>query len=131
MTAVRADIAPGGLIRLEGDTGAGLWARKIPGAKIGQGGCWMLPATLDTCTELRRHSVAFSEALEKCEARMEKVQKYIAGVKKAQTVEPLHPIPIKAPFTLYQHQVRAYNIALALFGRGGAKKGGGNADGTG
>ena len=36
-------------------------------------------------------------------------------------VEPLQPIPIKAPYSLYQHQVKAYNIALALFGRGARK----------
>lgn len=116
MTAVHADVTPAGLIRLEGDTGAGLWARKIPGAKIGQGGCWMLPATLDTCMELRRHSVAFSEALENCEAKADKVRRYIDSVKRSAHAEPLKPIPIKAPYALYQHQVKAYNIALALRG---------------
>ena len=121
----RADVTPEGLIRLDGEET--LWAGRIPGAKKHRDGAWMMPATLDTCVELRKHRVIFSETLTAIEGRLAKIQRYIEGVKKAQTVEPLQPIPIKAPYTLYQHQIKAYNITLALFGRGASKKGESNA----
>ena len=122
---LRADVTPEGLIRLDGEET--LWAGRIPGAKKHRDGAWMMPATLDTCVELRKHRVIFSETLTAIEGRLAKIQRYIEGVKKAQTVEPLQPIPIKAPYTLYQHQIKAYNITLALFGRGASKKGESNA----
>ena len=121
----RADVTPEGLIRLDGEET--LWAGRIPGAKKHRDGAWRMPATLDTCVELRKHRVIFSETLTAIEGRLAKIQRYIEGVKKAKTVEPLQPIPIKAPYTLYQHQIKAYNITLALFGRGASKKGESNA----
>ena len=117
----------GDRIRLTSAWEAGVWASRIPGAKRAGDGAWMMPATLDTCIELRKHRVIFSETLTAIEGRLAKIQRYIEGVKKAQTVEPLQPIPIKAPYTLYQHQIKAYNITLALFGRGASKKGESNA----
>ena len=127
MAALRADLTPDGMIRLEGEIGAGLWVRRIIGAKAIRDGSWTMPASLDSCVELRKHGVAFSETLTAIEGRLAKIQRYIEGVKKAKTVEPLQPIPIKAPYSLYQHQIKAYNIALALFGRGASKKGESNA----
>ena len=124
---LRADLFPDGLIRLEGNPNQTLWASRVPGAKKQKDFTWSMPATLDTCMELRKHRVIFSETLTAIEGRLAKIQRYIEGVKKAQTVEPLQPIPIKAPYTLYQHQIKAYNITLALFGRGASKKGESNA----
>lgn len=114
--SVTADLTREGLIRLSGDPGAMLWASRIPGAKRQRDMAWAMPATLDTCQELRRHGCAFSVDLETCEARADKVRRYIESVKRSERVEPLKPIPIKAPYALYQHQVKAYNIALALRG---------------
>ena len=127
MDALRADLTPDGQIRLEGEIGAGLWVRRIIGAKAIRDGSWQMPASLDSCVELRKHGVAFSETLTACEARADKVRRYIESVKRSETVEPLKPVPIKAPYSLYQHQIKAYNIALALFGRGASKKGESNA----
>ena len=124
---LRADLFPDGLIRLEGNPNQTLWASRVPGAKKQKDFTWSMPATLDTCVELRKHRVIFSETLTAIEGRLAKIQRYIEGVKKAQTVDPLQPIPIKAPYTLYQHQIKAYNITLALFGRGASKKGESNA----
>lgn len=114
--ALHADLTPEGLIRLEGGTVALIWVRRIIGAKVCRDGGWTMPASLDACQELRRHGVLFSEALAECEARADKVRRYIESVKRAETVEPLKPVPIKAPYSLYQHQIKAYNIALALRG---------------
>lgn len=124
-----ADLTPDGVIRMEGEAGTSLWIRRVVGAKMGRDRVWTMPATLDTCLELRKHGVEFSEQLAACEAHLTKVNKYIEAIKRKDKVEPLHPVPIKAPYTLYQHQIKAFNIALALFGRGAAKKGAENGKG--
>ena len=44
------------------------------------------------------------------------VQRFVESQKTVWTACPIHPIPIKPEYHLYTHQVRAYNIALALMG---------------
>lgn len=111
----------GGLIRVSGSDAA---FTRIPGAKR-KGDAWVMPATLDTCILLQSLRVPFSDGLTAFMNRQGRIQKYIEHVKlQTEKVEPLQPIPIKAPYSLYQHQVKAYNIALALFGRGARKKAG-------
>lgn len=111
----------GAVIRVDGND-AGF--TRIPGAKR-RGGIWEMPATLDTCTELKLLRVPFTKELSDFGNRLYRIQRYIEHVKlQTDNVEPLQPIPIKAPYSLYQHQVKAYNIALALFGRGARKKDG-------
>lgn len=106
------------------------YINRIPGAKrvFGKGKppSWSMPATQSICAELRSQHITFSEALSAYAARLERVQRYIERMKTADYVEPLRPIPIKEPYKLFQHQIRAYNIALALFGRGSVKQGGSN-----
>ena len=51
--ALRADLTPEGLIRLEGGTAASLWVRRIIGAKVNRDGSWIMPASLDACQEMR------------------------------------------------------------------------------
>ena len=99
------------------------YVNKIPGAKRGMNGAWTVPATLDTCVELKNQRIPVSEELAAYGNRLYRIQKYIEHVKlQTDKVEPLQPIPIKAPYSLYQHQIKAYNIALALFGRGARKE---------
>ena len=106
-------------------TGESAGLSRIPGAKRRADGSWTMPATLDTCTELQKMNATLSDALRDFGNRQYRIQKYIEHVKLQKgPVEPLQPIPIKAPYSLYQHQVKAYNIALALFGRGARKAGG-------
>lgn len=96
---------------------------RIPGAKCAANR-WTMPLTLDTCAELKKLGVAFSDELREFANKQFLIQRYINQMKNStRDVEPLQPIPIKAPYSLYQHQVKAYNITLALFGRG-ARKGG-------
>lgn len=117
--AIGAARLDGAVIRVEGSD-AGF--TRIPGAKR-RGGAWEMPATLDTCIELQLLRVPFTKELCDFGNRLYKIQRYIEHVKlQTDKVEPLQPIPIKAPYSLYQHQVKAYNIALALFGRGARKK---------
>lgn len=100
---------------------------RIPGAKLTEqhGGIsvYTMPATLDTCFALKGNGIGMTPAMREFGNRANRVQKYIEAVKMAKgPVEPLQPVPIKAPYKLYQHQVKAYNIALALFGRGARKE---------
>ena len=101
------------------------YVSRIPGAKHRPNDPdWMLPPTLDSCSELQSQRIPLSETLTAYAEKLQRIQRYIEKVKlKDGAVEPLQPIPIKKPYSLYQHQVKAYNIALALFGRG-ARKGG-------
>ena len=116
----RADIdLSAGCVIVTGEAAALRYVNRIPGAKRKADGAWRIPLTLDTCEELKSQRIPMSQELTACAERLRRVQKYIEQVKvKEGEVQPLQPIPIKAPFHLYQHQVKAYNIALALFGRG-------------
>lgn len=85
---------------------------------------YMLPLALNSVTELKHRRASLSPELDQVARKLETIDKYVLHVKNQERVEPLQPVPIKAPYALYQHQVKAYNIALALFGRGAKKKGG-------
>lgn len=100
---------------------------RIPGAKVAAKGqavtVYTLPPTLDSCYALKALKVPFSDELRVFGNSQARIQKYIESVKlQKDTVDPLLPVPIKAPYKLYQHQVKAYNITLALFGRGARKE---------
>lgn len=111
-----------GLILVSGPVNALRYISRIPGAKIRRDNVWRLPLTLDSYEELRMQRVPLSPELEEYAGRLKRIQRYIEHVKVQDgPVEPLQPIPIKAPYSLYNHQIKAYNIALALFGRGARK----------
>lgn len=75
---------------------------------------WLLPLTLEACARLRDMNAAMDAALLDAAERMRKVQAWVEGIKNAESVAPLHPPPIKAPYTLYAHQVKAFNLGLVL-----------------
>jgi hypothetical protein len=98
---------------------------QIPGARRAfrqKGNVWTAPLSIDTCSALKHHGVLFTADLETYFERGMKVRRYIEHQKTADVVEPLQPIPIKAPYSLYMHQIKGFNIALALFGRGARKE---------
>ena len=77
---------------------------------------WMMPLTLDSVEELRREETPCSPELAKCAREMLDAHRFVDVQKAADKVEPIRPIPIKEGFSLFNHQVKAFNIALALFG---------------
>ena len=123
-----ADLTSTGRILVSGKADVLLYVSRIPGAKkadqLANGyTAYTLPATLDSCMALKKLRIPLSKALSDYGNQQWKIQKYVEKVKlQTGKVEPLQPIPIKAPYSLYQHQVKAYNIALALFGRGARKE---------
>lgn len=121
MVVARIDPETGKIV-VSGRAAETRYISRIPGAKIQKDGAWRLPLTLDSCEELKAQKIALSTELEAVSERLRRIQRYIDQVKLKQEVAPLQPIPIKAPYHLYQHQVKAFNIALALFGRGKRKE---------
>lgn len=118
-----ATLLEDGHIEVEGTANELRFVSRIPGAKRRPNSpAWTLPATLDSCVELQNQRIPFSEELNNYAARQQRVQQYIEKVKLKQgEVKPLQPVPIKPEFHLYNHQIKAFNIALALFGRGAKK----------
>lgn len=111
-----------GVIRVQGTNAALRYISRIPGAKIRADNAWRLPLTLDSCEELTAQRIPQTAELAEYAGRLKRIQRYIEKTKLSEgAVEPLQPVPIKKPYSLYNHQVKAYNIALALFGRGAKK----------
>lgn len=90
---------------------------QIPGAKRAfraPGNTWTAPLTVDTCSALKHYGVLFTPDLETYFTRATKVRRYIEHQKTAERVDALKPPPLKAPYSLYEHQKKAFNIALVL-----------------
>ena len=90
---------------------------QIPGAKRAfraPGNTWTAPLTVDTCSALKHYGVLFTPDLETFYERSERVRRYIEHQKISEHVDLLKPAPIRAPYSLYEHQKKAFNIALAL-----------------
>ena len=68
-------------------------------------------STLNICIARKAH---IGTALKAYGEGVQRVRRYTEYCKTADHVEPIKPIPIKQPYTMYQHQVRAYNIGLTL-----------------
>ena len=77
---------------------------------------WRMPLTYDTIDELRREKIPVSPALGQRAKRMMTARKYVDQQKAAEKVTPMAAVPIREDFSLFNHQVKAFNIALALFG---------------
>lgn len=124
---IRATISDKGVIEVVCDTA-------LEGRAVAEINCaarirgkplqYTLPIAFNSTTELARRHAELSPELQRLAQKLETIDRYVAHVKNQDHVEPLQPVPIKAPYTLYQHQIKAFNISLALFGRGAKKKGG-------
>lgn len=77
---------------------------------------WMMPLTFETVDALRTQRIPVSKDLAEAARAMLAARRYVNRMKDAELVEPARPIPIKEGFKLFNHQVKAFNIALALYG---------------
>ena len=77
---------------------------------------WVMPLTFDSVEELRREKIPCNSELAQRAQAMLDAHRFVDAQKAADKVEPIRPIPIKEGFSLFNHQVKAFNIALALFG---------------
>lgn len=46
----------------------------------------------------------------------DRVSNFVENLKKPRYVHPMATVPVKKGVSLFQHQIRAYNIMLALYG---------------
>lgn len=65
---------------------------------------------------LRDAGAEISAELIEYEQQRQRVHAYVERLKQTISAQPLMPIPVRQGVTLYNHQIKAYNIALALFG---------------
>lgn len=109
----------GNVVYIEADADGALTARRLRGISRTNKMpplTWQMPMTLDTVTELKRERIPVSRELSERAGQMLRAQKYVEQMKASDKVQPLCPVPIREGRTLYNHQVKAYNIALVLFG---------------
>ncbi len=107
------------VVYIEADAEGALTVRRLHGAAHTSRMppmTWWMPMTLETVSELKRERVPVSGELAARAGQMLRAQKYVERMKAADKVRPLCPVPIREGCTLYNHQVKAYNIVLALFG---------------
>lgn len=77
---------------------------------------WMLPLCFGTVADLARLKVPCDAELRSVATQMLAAHKFIDQQKVLDRVEPIARPPINENYSLFQHQVRAFNIALALYG---------------
>ena len=75
--------------------------------------CWTIPLGLDNCFQLKKWGAEFSDELREAANQLYKDINKVRSIKLAETVEPIAPIPLKG-INPFQHQIKAYNIALKL-----------------
>ena len=107
-------------IKVTTDAESATVASKLPGARRTKKMpplIWRMPLTLDSITALRDVEALAAPNLRAEARRMREVQAFVDGQKGDIGITPLAPPPLKAGCTLYRHQIKAFNIALALMGR--------------
>lgn len=110
----------GRTIFLEGrDNGDALMIKNLPNATRTNKMpplTWFMPLTFETIDALRTHRIPVSPELGEQARAMLAARRYVDRMKAAETVTPAREIPIRDGFKLFNHQVKAFNIALALYG---------------
>lgn len=108
-----------GMIACWGDQEGALALSRIPGCRHLPRtpiGTFALPLNLDTFAALGEAGTQMDAPLLAAGQRMVKIQRWIEKLKAAEKVKPVRPIPIKPQYSLYQHQIKAFDMALMLFG---------------
>lgn len=77
---------------------------------------WFMPLTFETVDALRQHRIPVSPELASTARSMLAARRYVDRMKAAEIVSPARAIPIRDGYKLFNHQVKAFNIALALYG---------------
>lgn len=116
---IRATITATGEIRIWASPESALFAASLPGATrnakmpIRQ---WNMPFTQESIGILREAEAQFTPELEAAATRTERVHGFVERQKIADKVTPIAEIPLKPGCQMYAHQIKAFNISLALLG---------------
>ena len=89
------------------------FARLLGARRSGNG--VLIPLSESTLNICIARKARIGPALKTYSDSIQRVRRYIEYCKTADHVDPIKPIPIRTPYTMYQHQVRAYNIGLTLW----------------
>lgn len=115
---IKATIS-GGDIHITADADSAAQVKEIQGAtrtKKMPAFTWTLPFNLDNVAQLRSAGVLASPGLVQAIKDARRTAQYVERTKVSEDATPIAGIPIKPDVTMYKHQVRAFNIALAHFG---------------
>lgn len=110
----------GRAIEVRADGEGAIIASKLPGAtrsKRMPPGVWRMPLTWDSFTALRGARALATLDLRAEAERLGGAQAYVDMQKDEPDPMPLYAPPMAQGCVMYKHQIRAYNIALALLGR--------------
>lgn len=78
---------------------------------------WSIPFAVETVRELRRLHALCAPEIVRWARGVNTAQKYIKRLKiEDEPCAPLAELPVRAGVNMYAHQIKAFNIALALFG---------------
>lgn len=116
---IHADIAPGGAgiaLNISAATPEEITrAIRVRGVQRARGGSLGAPLYPDTADDLRAAGVRLSARIVSYLQNAARVRAYVERQKtQPARPEPMFPMPLKPEYQPYDHQVRAYNIALAL-----------------
>lgn len=73
---------------------------------------WILPVTIEAIDKLRYIPGKIDPAIITEYQRLKEIKTMTTAMKLAEKVEPIEPMPIKSHITPFQHQIKAYNMAL-------------------
>lgn len=117
---IHATLSQDGQILLRADSNDGTTAARLYGShrtKDMPPSTFLMPLTPMSIKELRRVGALGTSELRREVLKLNECMEYVKGMKDTQgAAKPLRPVPIKAGMSLYNHQVKAFNIALALMG---------------
>lgn len=106
-----------GMIACWGDQEGALALSRIPGCRHLPRtpiGTFALPLNLDTFAALGEVGAQMDAPLLTAGQRAQEVQRWVDRMKEAKRVKPVKPVPIKAEYSLYQHQIKAFNLGIVL-----------------
>jgi len=116
---IRATVLPTGEIRIWASPDSAIFTAALPGVTRNARmppHQWNMPFTPESIHVLRDGRAQFTPELEAAAAQTDRVHAFVKRQKNADTVSPIAEVPLKPECKLYAHQVKAYNIALALLG---------------
>lgn len=73
---------------------------------------WTLPVTIEAIEQLRYIPGRIEPVILERYRELKRLQNQVKEQKVAEKVEPIEPMPLKSHIHPYQHQIKAYNLAL-------------------
>lgn len=89
----------------------------IPGRRWNSANrAWILPGSWEATSTILRYDGEIDHRIRELHERQRRLRDAVDGERSSERAEPIAPPPLKEGVTLYDHQVRAYNMALMTLG---------------